>query len=60
MVVLETAQPIKFSATLREALGHEPSFPIGFEEIETLPQRFHIVAAGVERVKTYIVNHTGL
>jgi threonine synthase len=37
MIVLETALPIKFAATIVEALGREPERPAKFEGIETCP-----------------------
>ncbi|BET09598.1 threonine synthase [Pandoraea sputorum] len=60
MVVLETAQPAKFAETIREALHREPPRPAGFEQLESLPQRFETVPNDVERVKAYIAEHTGL
>ncbi|MCI3208503.1 MULTISPECIES: threonine synthase [Pandoraea] len=60
MVVLETAQPAKFAETIREALHREPPRPAGFEQLESLPQRFDTVPNDAERVKAYIAEHTGL
>lgn len=60
MVVLETAQPAKFAETIREALHREPPRPAGFEQLESLPQRFETVPNDVARVKAYIAEHTGL
>jgi threonine synthase len=57
MLVLETALPAKFAATLREALGREPERPPGFEGIEDLPKHFTVVPADVQAVKQYIVAH---
>lgn len=56
MVVLETAQPVKFSETIVEALNREPLRPADFVGIEDLPQRVHVMDADVEAVKAYIVN----
>src|SRR2546427_10199155 len=39
MIVLETALPIKFAATIEEALGRLPDRPAKFEGIEDLPKR---------------------
>ncbi|HTJ95048.1 MAG TPA: threonine synthase [Pararobbsia sp.] len=58
MVVLETAQPIKFGETIREALDREAVRPAAFEGLEALPQRFEVVPAIAERVKDYIAEHT--
>ncbi|WP_186169422.1 threonine synthase [Burkholderia gladioli] len=59
MVVLETAQPIKFGETIREALGREAERPTAFDGIEALPQRFEVVKADVQQVKDFIAAHTG-
>lgn len=57
MLVLETALPAKFAATIREALGREPERPAGFEGIEALPKRFTVLPAEVASVKRYIESH---
>jgi len=57
MIVLETALPIKFAATIVEALGREPERPAKFEGIEALPKRVVVIAADVQVVKDYIVQH---
>jgi len=57
MVVLETALPIKFAATLVEALGHEPARPARFEGIEALPKRVVKLPADAEAVKAYIAQN---
>ena len=57
MVVLETALPIKFAATIVEALGHEPDRPAKFEGIESLPKRVVKLPADVEAVKAYIAQN---
>ena len=57
MLVLETALPIKFAATLVEALGREPDRPPKFEGIEALPKRVHVMPADAEQVKAYIAAH---
>ena len=58
MVVLETAQPVKFGETIQEALQREPERPAAFDGIEALPQRFEVVPADAQRVKDYIAAHT--
>ncbi|MEJ0004799.1 MAG: threonine synthase [Pararobbsia sp.] len=58
MVVLETAQPIKFGETIREALAREAERPAAFEGLEALPQRFDVLPPDVARVKDYIAAHT--
>lgn len=54
MLVLETALPIKFAATIVEALGREPERPAQFEGIEHLPKRLKVMSADVAAVKNYI------
>ncbi len=54
MIALETALPIKFAATLVEALGHEPQRPPAFDGIEQLPKRVQVMPVDVQRVKDYI------
>lgn len=57
MVVLETALPIKFAATIVEALNREPDCPTKFEGIESLPCRVRVMPADVVQVKAYITQH---
>jgi threonine synthase len=57
MVVLETAQPVKFSETIVEALGREPQRPPALDGIEALPQRVELMAADVAAVRAFIVKH---
>lgn len=58
MIVLETALPIKFAATIVEALGREPDRPAQFIGIEALPKRVVNMKADVAALKTYIIQHT--
>ena len=55
LLVLETALPVKFAETLREALGRDPERPAGLEGIEDLPQRVEVMDPDVEAVKRFIV-----
>lgn len=57
MIVLETALPIKFAATIVEALGREPGRPARFDGLEQLPRRVTVLPADVERVKQFIATH---
>jgi threonine synthase len=57
MLVLETALPIKFAETIREALGIEAPRPAGLEGLEDLPRRVQVMPANVEQVKAYIRTH---
>jgi threonine synthase len=54
MVVLETAQPVKFTETIQEALGCEPGRPKELEGIEKLPQRVEVMDADADAVKRLI------
>ena len=54
MLVLETALPIKFAATIVEALGREPERPAKFEGIEALPKRVQVMDADVAAIKALI------
>ena len=57
MLVLETALPIKFAATLVEALGREPDRPAKFEGIEALPKKVKVLPMSADAIKTYIAQH---
>ncbi|MDF1484286.1 threonine synthase [Ramlibacter sp. H39-3-26] len=59
MVVLETALPIKFAATIVEALGREPERPARFAGIESRPKRVDVLPADAALVKDYIARHCG-
>ena len=54
MLVLETALPIKFAATIVEALGREPDRPAQFDGIENLPKRVQVMDADVAAIKAFI------
>jgi threonine synthase len=57
MIVLETALPIKFAATIVQALGRQPERPPQFEGIEALPKRVQVMKADVDLIKAYITQH---
>ncbi|MBC7444316.1 MAG: threonine synthase [Polaromonas sp.] len=57
MIVLETALPIKFAATIEEALGRSPMRPAGFEGIEALPKRFARLPADAASIQRYIMQN---
>ncbi len=59
MVVLETALPIKFAATIVEALGREPERPAKFEGIEALPKRVKVMDADVDAIKALVAAECG-
>ncbi|WP_028998100.1 threonine synthase [Azohydromonas australica] len=54
MIVLETALPVKFAATIVEALGREPERPAAHVGIEDLPKRFAVLPADADKVKALI------
>ncbi|MDH4234355.1 MAG: threonine synthase [Gallionella sp.] len=54
LVCLETALPAKFEETIREALGQDPQRPAGYENIESLPQRFDTLPPDVAQLKAFI------
>jgi len=54
LICLETALPVKFAESIQEAIGREPERPAGFENLESLPQRFVVKDADVAAVKAYI------
>jgi threonine synthase len=58
-LVLETALPAKFAATIREALGREPLVPPVLADLEQRPRHCTVMPADAERVKAYIAEHCG-
>ncbi len=58
LVCLETAQPVKFASTIREALGREPETPAAYRGLEQLPQRFVVFAPDVAAVKDFIARNS--
>ncbi|MBZ8138614.1 threonine synthase [Rubrivivax gelatinosus] len=62
MIVLETALPAKFAATITEALGAEapvPPRPAALAGLEDLPRRFSVLPVDVGAVKACIEAHAG-
>jgi threonine synthase len=54
MVCLETALPVKFDATIVEALGRHAPRPAAFEGLEALPQRFDRLGRDIDALQAYI------
>jgi len=54
LICLETALPVKFADTIREALGREPGRPPAFEGLEGRPQRVDVMARDAAALKRYI------
>jgi len=57
MVVLETALPAKFAATIVEAIGRQPPAPAGLEDLEQRPRRFTVMPADTAAVMQYVQSH---
>lgn len=57
VLVLETALPIKFAETIREALGRDPERPAQFNGIEALPKRVQHLPVDTEQVKAFVRAH---
>jgi threonine synthase len=56
LICLETALPVKFAPTLREALGREPARPAELADLERRPQRCTVIEPDAEAVKRYIAS----
>ena len=54
LVCLETALPVKFAPTIREALGREPERPAEFAGLEERPQRYEVIEPDVQLLKRHI------
>ena len=59
MLVVETALPAKFEATIREAIGRDPERPESARDLETRAQHFVVMQPDVQALKTYIAEHCG-
>ncbi len=57
MVVLETALPVKFNATVREAIGEDAPRPARFDGIESLPRRVTTMPADLGRLQAFIAQN---
>ncbi len=57
MLVLETAQPVKFGETIREALGREPEMPEAYAHLADLEQHTVELPNDVEALKAYIAGN---
>ncbi|MEL4357263.1 MULTISPECIES: threonine synthase [unclassified Luteococcus] len=54
MIVLETALPVKFAETIREALGREPEVPAAFAHLDELPRHVVDLPKDVDALKELI------
>jgi threonine synthase len=57
MLVLETALPAKFAASIVEAIGREPERPAALAGIEQLPKRYAVMRVDAQAVKEYIADN---
>jgi threonine synthase len=57
MICLETAQPAKFAATIREALAIDPPRPASFDGLEARMQHCTVLPADVGAVAAFIRDH---
>lgn len=57
MLVLETAQAVKFAETIQLALGLEPPRPAELDHIEGLPQRVEVMQPDLETIKAFVKAH---
>ncbi|HTJ95921.1 MAG TPA: threonine synthase, partial [Rhodocyclaceae bacterium] len=57
MIVLETAQAVKFAETIREALNLEAPRPAELNGIENLPQRVEVMNPDTDAVKAFVKAH---
>ncbi len=57
MIVLETALPAKFNATVRAAIGIDAPRPSRFVGIESLPRRFTTMPVDLLRLKAFIAEN---
>ena len=58
LICLETAQPVKFAKTIRDALGRDPERPAEFLNLERLPQRYKLIEPDAAAVRRYIAAHS--
>jgi len=59
LICLETALPVKFEDSIQEALGRRPERPEGYQDIESKPQHFTVMAVDVRAIKDYIARYAG-
>jgi threonine synthase len=59
MVVLETAQPVKFADVVEQATGVRPTPPSWVAGQESLPHRVEVMPADAELVKAFIEKRAG-
>lgn len=57
LICLSTAKPLKFEATIEEALGYVPERPMRFRGLEQKEQKYVRMDPDVEKIKELIAKH---
>lgn len=57
MLVLETALPVKFGDTIKEATGMSAPVPPHLRDLSSLPQRVQVMDCDLDLVRNYISEH---
>jgi threonine synthase len=57
LICIETALPVKFAQTIREALGRDPDRPAAYADLETRPQQVTMLPPDAAAVKAFIAGH---
>jgi len=57
LICQETAQAAKFSEVIQSALGKTPPLPVGYENLESLPQRYTIMERDGAALKEWIIRN---
>jgi len=60
MLILETALPAKFAATIEQATGQLPPVPQHLRDLQDLPQRMHLMDNDAAQVAAYVRQHACL
>jgi threonine synthase len=60
MICLETAQPVKFSDTIVEAIGQAPALTLEMSQMLARPQRFEKMPPDAARIRQFVESRAGL
>jgi threonine synthase len=58
MICMETAQPVKFAESIREAIGEEPAPPAAYRQLDSMVQRYTLMPADLRMLKRFIAART--
>jgi threonine synthase len=58
MICMDTAQPVKFAESIREAIGEEPPPPPAYRNLESMVQRYTLMPPDVRMLKRFIAART--